>query len=189
MWETLPKESGSTFEDKYRITNQIFGRKHAGRNFDNYKECWLYLQDVPKFANFATKHHAHPSNKKKKRDNSDNNGDNVSDERDATATHQRPVGSKQAKRLKEEQEFIERTTEALGRHFGLQEQSFGLSDHFQKCMADFVEAMSQNMALQNMQGADPATVEEYKTALACTNLRKLQESAREQNEEAEDNCD
>jgi hypothetical protein len=146
------------------------------------------LQDVPKFANVAAKHHVTASNKKK-RDSSDDNGESVSGGREASVTQQRPVGLKQAKRLKEELEFIERTTEALGRHFGLQERSFGLSDHFQKCMADFVEAMSQNMALQNMQGADPATVEDYKTELARTNLRKLQESARAQNEEAEDNCD
>jgi hypothetical protein len=26
LWETLPEESGTTFEDRYRITNQIFGR-------------------------------------------------------------------------------------------------------------------------------------------------------------------
>ncbi len=65
LWETLPEKSDTTFEDKYRITNQIFGRKH-GRNFDDLKECWLYLQDLPKFAEFTMKHHMNPNSKKKR---------------------------------------------------------------------------------------------------------------------------
>ena len=50
LWETLPEESGTTFEDRYRITNQIFGRKYKNRNFNDLKNCWLYLQDIPKMS-------------------------------------------------------------------------------------------------------------------------------------------
>jgi hypothetical protein len=57
LWDTLPEESGTTFEDKYRITNQIFGRKYRNRNFDDFKDSWLYLQDIPKFGNYTMKHH------------------------------------------------------------------------------------------------------------------------------------
>jgi hypothetical protein len=88
----------------------------------------------------------------------------------------RPIGTKKARRLREEQDFIDRTTVALGRH--LDHQSFGLSPHFQQTLADFVEVMNQNMVLQQMAGADPSIVEDYKTELAKVNLRKLQESNR-----------
>ncbi len=68
--------------------NHIFGRKYAVRSFDNCKECWLYLQDVPKFANFASKHHVNASNNKKQ-DNNDDNGDSTGDRKEAKVTQQR----------------------------------------------------------------------------------------------------
>ena len=175
LWETLPEESGTTFEDKYRITNQIFGCKYKNRNFDDFKDCWLYLQDIPKFGDYAMKHHetTKPKGKRKSSDGADfeRNDEDGGSQSDKDKENARPIGTKKARRLQEKEEFIKHTTAALD---FLNNQNFGLFPHCQQTMADFVEAMNQNMVLQQMEGADPSVVEAYRTELAKVNLRKLQ---------------
>jgi hypothetical protein len=111
-----------------------------------------------------------------------NNGENSTDN-EGKKENVCPIDTKKARRLQEEQDFIERTAAALGKHLNC--QNFGMSPHFQQTMADFVEAMNQNMALQQMAGGDPSIVAAIKTELAKVNLHKLQESAKRAKEEEE----
>ena len=84
------------------------------------------------------KHHeAKHRGKRKSSDGEDtdlNDGGYANSDQEGQKENVRPIGTKKARRLQEEQDFIERTTAALGKHLNC--KNFGMSPHFQQTMAD-----------------------------------------------------
>ena len=85
--------------------------------FDDFKGCWLYLQEIPKFGEYAMKHHeSKVKGKRKSSDGEDFEANAGGSDSDKGKENVRPIGTKKARRLREEEDFIERTASALGKH-------------------------------------------------------------------------